>query len=405
MKILHVVPGLGSVYGGPSTSITNLTKSLARLDIEVDIVTTNANGCYQLNVPLQTWIQQDEYRIQYFPCLYMNDYKISMSMTNWLLWHIRDYDIVNTHAIFSYSNLPAYWITKFFHIPNIIHPHGMLDAWALNYKNWKKIPYYNLIEKQALQVAKAIRVLAYSEAESIKDLGLATPLAFIPNGIWQEDFAKLPDPEYFYQNFPQTRDKNLILFLGRIDPKKGLDMLANAFSKIHDHFPKTHLVIAGPDNIGFLPTVNKYFVEAKCLDAVTFTGMLTDSLKTAALAAADIYVAPSYSEGFSMSVLEGMASGLPCVITKACNFPEAADAEAAHVVNIDSDAIANALIHCLTYPEEAKLMGDRARQLVFEKYTWENIALQMKQVYTNILDKNSMSAVSEIHPESEIIKI
>ncbi|QIR37999.1 glycosyltransferase [Tolypothrix sp. PCC 7910] len=405
MKVLHIVPGIGSVYGGPATSILNLVKSLALLGIEVDIVTTNANGYYQLNVPLQTWIQQDGYRIQYFPCLYMNDYKISMSMTNWLLWHIRDYDVVNTHAIFSYANLPAYWITKFFNIPNIIHPHGMLEDWALNYKNWKKLPYYNLIEKQALQVAKAIRVLAYSEVESIKHLGLKTPLAFVPNGIWQEDFIELTNSEYFYQKFPQTRDKNIILFLGRIDPKKGLDILAKAFGKIHEKFPKAHLVIAGPDNINFLPKVKKYFAEAKCLDAVTFTGMLTGSSKNAALAAADMYVAPSYSEGFSMSVLEGMAAGLPCVITTGCNFPEAAVAEAAHVVDIDSDAIANALIHCLTNPEAAKIMGDRARQLVFEKYTWENIALQMKQIYTNILEKNPISTISELSHESGAIKI
>jgi len=115
--------------------------------------------------------------------------------------------------------------------------------------------------------------------------------------------------------------------------------------------------------------------------------MLAGSLKYAALAAASVYVAPSYSEGFSMSVLEGMAAGLPCVITTGCNFPEAAMAQAAHVVKIDADEITRALIQCLSHPQQAKEMGDRARQLIFEHYTWERIAAKMIEVYTAITNK------------------
>ncbi|NEO04037.1 MAG: glycosyltransferase, partial [Moorea sp. SIO3I7] len=127
---------------------------------------------------------------------------------------------------------------------------------------------------------------------------------------------------------------------------------------------------------------------------VTFTGMLTGSLKYAALAAASIYVAPSYSEGFSMSVLEGMASGLPCVITTGCNFPEAATANVAHVVDIDAEAIANALNQCLQFPQQAKEMGTRARQLIFEQYTWDSIAKKMIQVYTAIIQNKPISILS-----------
>ncbi|NET52430.1 MAG: glycosyltransferase, partial [Merismopedia sp. SIO2A8] len=134
-----------------------------------------------------------------------------------------------------------------------------------------------------------------------------------------------------------------------------------------------------------------------CLNSVTFTGMLTGQLKYAALAAANLYVAPSYSEGFSMSVLEGMASGLPCVITKGCNFPEAAAANAAHVVDIKSEAITNALIECLNNPQQAKAMGDRAHKLILEKYTWEQVATKMHKVYTTLVNKNrsTLTTISE----------
>jgi glycosyltransferase involved in cell wall biosynthesis len=122
--------------------------------------------------------------------------------------------------------------------------------------------------------------------------------------------------------------------------------------------------------------------------------MLTGSLKYSALAAASLYVAPSYSEGFSVSVLEGMASGLPCVITTGCNFPEAAAAQAAHVVDIDADEIALALIQCLSNPQQAEEMGQCARQLIFENYTWERIATQMSNIYTSIITKQRIPSES-----------
>jgi glycosyltransferase involved in cell wall biosynthesis len=391
MRVLHVIPAVGSLYGGLSKAVLELVEALGQLEIQVDLVTTNANSIEKLDVPLKRWIQKEHYRIQYFPCWNPGDYKLSTSMSNWLFRHTCDYDIVNTHAIFSLATLPAYWMCQYGQVPYVIHPHGMLETWALSYKSWKKQPYYNLIEKPALQRASTIRVLASREAENIEHLHLNTPLTLLPNGIWKEDFLRLSDPEILYQAFPQIRGKTLILFMGRIDPKKGLDLLATAFSKIHHEFPNTHLVLAGPDNNGFLATAQNYFVEAGCLSAVTFTGMLTGAIKSAAFAAADIYVAPSYSEGFSMSVLEGMASGLPCVFTTGCNFPEAAAAKVAHVVEIDAIAIANALTLCLNDPEPAKAMGDRARQFVFENYTWEKIAANLVKTYQTILDQRSSS--------------
>ena len=114
--------------------------------------------------------------------------------------------------------------------------------------------------------------------------------------------------------------------------------------------------------------------------------MLSGQLKYSALAAANLYVSPSYSEGFSMSVLEGMASGLPCVITTGCNFPEAAAAQAAYVVDINSESISQALIQCLANPQAAKAMGERARQLIFSDYTWDSIAKKMIAVYEAILN-------------------
>ena len=388
MKILIVIPALGNVYGGTSKIVLELAESIGKLGVNVDVVATNANGEKTLDVDLNQWIIQNHYRVRYFSYLDFLDYKFTLSMSQWLFSNVSSYNLVHTHAIFSYPVLVAYWMCQLHKIPYLATPHGMLEPWALAYKIWKKKLYFNWLEKPALQKASAIQMLASTEAEGIKNLDLKPPLVIVPNGIHREDFASLPDPEIFDQQFPETRNKRLIIFLGRIDPKKGLDLLAPAFAQAYQKFPDTHLIIAGPDNTGFLPTAESYFIEAGCSHAVTFTGMLTGDIKYAALAAAKIYVAPSYSEGFSMSVLEGMAAGLPCVITTGCNFPEAGEAEVATIVNIDVGSIAKAIIHLLEDDQQAKNMGYRARQFILDNYTWDKIALKMVSVYENIIQGN-----------------
>ncbi|MEH1774144.1 glycosyltransferase [Nostoc sp.] len=389
MKILFIAPYIGATYGGTSKIVTELVEAIGCLGVSVDLVTTHANGSKNLDVPLNEWIHQKCYRVQYFDCWYRDDFIIAPSLISWLFKNVNNYDIVHSQTVFAPMISVAHSICKYFQIPYIVTPHGMLEPWALSYKAWKKRIYYKVFENPAIQNSSAIQATSSFELNNINSLKFQNTV-FVPNGIRRQEFEPLSNPEIFYQQFPETRGKTLILFLGRIDPKKGLDLLAPAFAKVYNQFPHTHLVVAGPDNIGFMDKAQNYFLQADCLDAVTFTGMVSGALKYAALAAANLYVAPSYSEGFSISILEGMASGLPCIITTACNFPEAAKAEAAHVVEINVNAIANALIECLSNPQQATEMGDRARKFIFQNYTWDRAADKLIQVYKSVIDKKPL---------------
>jgi glycosyltransferase involved in cell wall biosynthesis len=389
MRILVVIPAIGSVYGGPSKSVIELAKSLVKQGINVDLVTTTANGDAELDVPKLTWIEKAGVQIRYFPYFSWGDYKFSFSLAQWLHKNVNKYDVVHTNALFSLPNLPVYWACQQRKVPYLITLHGMLEPWALSYKAHKKKLFYDFLEKPAINKASGIQVLATPEQNSVKTLNLKPPLFLIPNGIFAQDFELLPPASLFLEKFPETKNRKLILFLGRIDPKKGLDLLSSAFAKIHQQFPDTHLAIAGPDNVGYLPTVKNYFQDLGCLDTVTFTGMLTGEMKYSALSAASIYVAPSYSEGFSMSILEGMASGLPCIFTTACNFPEANEAQVAKVVGVNQEEITEALLWCLSNKEEANEMGQRARQFILENYTWNKIAIKLIEVYGSIIENHS----------------
>ena len=383
MKILWVTPYLGKSYGGTSKVVTEIVQELG-LKCQIDIVTTNADDRDVLDVPLNVWLTKSNHRIQYFHCWHRRDLIFSMPLLKWLFENINNYDLVHTNTIFSPLISVVHGICKLKKVPYVVTPHGMLEPWALSYKANKKKYYYQLLEKPLLQRANAIQTLAFSEAQKIQNLGFKQTVT-IPNGIHVREYKSLPNPELFYQQFPHTRNKTLILFLGRIDPKKGLDLLAPAFAEAYRQFPNAHLIVAGPDSINFMPTAEQYFIDAGCREGVTFTRMLKGDVKLAALAAADIYVAPSYSEGFSMSVLEGMASGLPCIITTGCNFPEAATAKVARVVDIDASSVANALIDCLQNPQQARAMGTLARQFIFGNYTWDVAANKLIGVYQQII--------------------
>jgi glycosyltransferase involved in cell wall biosynthesis len=389
VRILVVVPYLDPVYGGPSKVVLERSNYLANANVLVDIITTNAGENFESLPLLNDWEYQDKLRIRHFPCWHKNDLIISNALIKWVIQHVKDYDIVQSHTVFCPLVSFVCLICQFYSIPYSSSPHGMLEPWALAYKGWKKNIYLQLLEKQILSKSSLILALTSTEVEQVKNVtsnNLINSLVS-PNCINLQEFDQLPTPDIFYYKYPFIRDKKIILFLGRIDPKKGLDLLATAFSVVHQQFPQTHLVIAGPDNIGFLPTAKSYFEKLGCLSAVTFTGILTGESKLSALAAADLFVLPSYSEGFSSSVLEGMAAGLPCIITTACNFPEASNAKVVHVVETYAAPITTALIYCLEHPEETKTMGMKARNFIADNYNWEEITITTIEKYQDILNQ------------------
>jgi glycosyltransferase involved in cell wall biosynthesis len=386
MRILVVIPALGAIYGGPSKIATELAAALGRrASLTVDLVTTNANGPDNLTVPCSIWQETNVgYRLKYFQRLGRSEYKLSPALFVWLWRQVKEYDAVLVISIFNFPVLACALACRVKQVPYSVNPQGMLEPWALGYKVWKKQAYYRIIERPlVLRRARAIQALNECEAENIRKLKLGPPVVTLPNGVDRSELepAAESDREAFLSRFSQTRDKTRILFLHRIDPKKGLDLLARSLSAIRARHPMAHLVIAGPDNIGFTDKARSYFTAAGLGDdTVTFTGMLEGAARRGALASAEVFVLPSYSEGFSMAVLEAMAAGLPCVITTGCNFPEAGEAGVARVVPAEAEACAKALEDLLANPKEAMEMGRRAREFVRAHYTWDAIAERMEEI-------------------------
>jgi glycosyltransferase involved in cell wall biosynthesis len=262
--------------------------------------------------------------------------------------------------------------------PYIISAHGMLDLWALRHKRVKKALYAALIEARNLQRAACLRALTLDEVEDYRRVGMGAPIAVVPTGV---EVPTGITGDLFWESYPQLAGRRIILFLGRVHRKKGLDVLLEAWSRIPNPSDDVHVVIAGPDD-GHLPELKQAVEKLGLEHSVTFAGMLYGERKWSALRAASVFVLPSHSEGFSVAVLEALGMGLPVIVTDQCHFPEVKEQHCGWTIQPEIAQVEEALRDFLQLPpEEAVRMGERGRNLVEKRFTWSVIGQQMADVY------------------------
>lgn len=374
---------MGAAYGGPSKVLQELSAALSGEGLSIDVATTNANGRELLQVPLGVAVAEKGVRTYYFPQQGRGSFAFSWPLTQWLWRRALDYDLVHVHSIFSYPTLAASRIAERLRRPYVLTPHGMVEPWCLSYKSWKKRSYLKLVERRSLAQAAALHALVAKEEQHLRALKIVNSTFVLPNGVNLTEFSSLPSRDLFLSRYPQLRGKKIILFLGRIDPKKGLDHLVKALREAPDE--KLALVIAGPDLVDYGDQVRALIAAQNLTEHVTFTGMLLGDLKLAALHAADVFVLPSRSEGFSMAVLEALAAGCPAIITEACNFPEMAAAGAGRVIGTNAGDLTGVLLELLRHDKLRHEMGERGKRLVHRDYSWPIIAARLAHVYDDIL--------------------
>jgi glycosyltransferase involved in cell wall biosynthesis len=283
-------------------------------------------------------------------------------------------DVVHIHGIWQEHCSRTAMLCRRFGKPYVVSAHGMLEPWALRRKAWKKRLYWRTVEQRNLQAAAGLRALTCDEGADYRRLGLLNPVRVIPNGI---DLPEQAEPELFLKKFPPLRGQRLVLFLGRLHAKKGLDILCRAWARLQSQFPDTQLVIAGPDEDGTLARIEGLAREAALSGRVTFTGILTGSAKWSALRAASLFVLPSHSEGFSVAVLEALACGVPVLLTRACHFPEVVSAGCGRETGPEEAGIQDCLASLLSLPPKAlSHMGALGREFVRERFAWSQVARQ-----------------------------
>jgi len=314
-------------------------------------------------------------------------------------------DISHTHGLWLYPSIAAKNYSREKKRPYLISPHGMLDPWALKNSRWKKWIACRIFERGHLHGARCFRALCASEANSIRQFQLKNDIAVIPNGI---DL-----PENLAPSAPPWKDavepqKKVLLYLGRIHPKKGLVNLLKAWGKNQKSEIRNQkseewlLVIAGWDQGGHEAELKRLCAELQISSAdirehspsshfhsplsVIFLGPQFNEAKAACYHHCDAFVLPSFSEGLPMVVLEAWANSKPVIMTPECNLPEGFSAGAALKVEASETGLAAGLdeLRRMTGAERTA-MGSRARDLVVERFTWQRVARQLQSVQEWIL--------------------
>lgn len=384
MRIMHVIPGLAPEDGGVPEACLRLCRELALGGEDVSIYTTgDPNGMYPETDDI---IRGSRVEIKRFPEVGRLKLTFSPSLAMALSRDIPKQDVVHIHSLYKFPSTIAAYFCRKRGVPYLVKPHGTLDPFIFRRHRLGKAVLERLFEWRNLERAAAVHFTSEGERDLVRPLGLNIKSVVVSTAVDLSEYPIEPLRGRFRDRWPETRGKKLILFLGRVNFKKGLDLLSQAFGRLARERDDLRLVIAGPDNEGYEKQVRQWLVNEGVLDRTIFTGMLIGQEKLDALADADCLVLPSYGENFGISVAEAMASSLAVVVSNRVNiWPHVAAAGAGVVVDCEVEPLAEAIAGVLDHRHASLEMGRRGRKLVEEKFTWKSVAQKMIEVYRDVV--------------------
>jgi glycosyltransferase involved in cell wall biosynthesis len=384
LNILHVIPTLDPVAGGPPLIAARLASAQAMLGHQVQVMT------YRSREAGQRRIAAENQRLAGFDRLTLHLLPYITWRERLFGWHalrsaqkiVPQMDIVHLHGVWEPQLLHAASIARKCGKPYLILLNGMLLPWAMRRGVLKK-RFALAIGFRKMLAGGLLQFGSRDEEQAAHDLGFTQPGVIIPNGVSPEELDNPPPLGIFRAAHPELGDEPFVLFLGRLHEQKGIDLLLSAFEIVLAKRPSARLVIAGPD-YGLSANLQQRIAAMNQQNHLLLIGPIYGSQKRSALRDAAYFCLPSRHEGFSLAVLEAMAMGTPVVISPECHFPEVAEAGAGLIPSLDPPAIADALLQMLADAPLRNRASVAAKQLVADHYTWPYIARQTIETYEQL---------------------
>ncbi len=378
---------MASAHGGPTRAIGLMERALTSQGIEVETATTDEDG-FGHRDGIHGWDPSTENGgvHRYFP-LRLRFYKVAPGFARWIVRHVRDYDLVHVHALFSFTSAVAAMAARRAGVPYIVRPLGTLNRYGVEQRRplLKRLSL-SLIEGPILRNAAAVHFTSEVERVEAEALGIPMRSAIIPLGVEPAPSAEQPG---LLERFPELGSARCILFLSRLDPKKNLEGLLRAFSLGSKYLPGTKLVIAGDGQKDYVAGLKALSEHLGLSGKVLWTGHLDGALKAEAFASAQVFVLPSFSENFGIAAAEALMAGLPCVLSSGVAIADAvSQAGAGTIVDMNPESISQALVEIMTNEKGRIAKGASAKRLATEQFSVDAMGANLVRLYSTILSKS-----------------
>lgn len=351
---------MGVKSGGTSSALYGIVQGIEKYKIEVLTYALNEGDELPGNKINVHFINKPDNRFGY-----SSDYSAVLNKADAAIYH--------THGLWQYTEYITAKIARKKKVPYIITPHGMLYPQALRLSKLKKRLFLNLFLLRDLNKAAAIHVTADIEMQHIRNLGITSPIAVIPNPIEAK------------QVFPISKDKIRVGYLGRVHPRKNIERLIYAWHDLGDSVLNSELVIIGAGDERYL-TFLKDEVSRLELKNVCFTGFLVGEEKEKTLQSLSYLAVPSDFENFGMIVAEALQLGIPVIASKGTPWEDLETSQCGWWVDNDVETLTKTIGQAIKLPESERLeMGQRGQQLIKEKYSVEVVSKQMSRLYDWVL--------------------
>jgi glycosyltransferase involved in cell wall biosynthesis len=293
-------------------------------------------------------------------------------------------DVVHLHSLYLFHVWATARLCRRCGVPYLLRPHGTLDPFLWKRHRARKAIMEALFQNRVLREAAAVHYTAEEELRLAEPYVQGAKGVVISNGLDLEQYATLPPSGTFRSQHPEIGDRRIVLFLSRLNFKKGLDLLVPGFARVARQRSDLHLVIAGPDD-GELAATQARVAAEKIVDRVTFVGMLDHQRKLAAFRDAAMFVLPSYSENFGIAIVEALACGVPVATTDKVNIWREIEQAGAGLIGPPAiDSVAQQIETLAADPARAAAMGERGKALVAQKFSWSKIARDLETVYRSL---------------------
>jgi glycosyltransferase involved in cell wall biosynthesis len=367
ISVGHVIDSVADEASGPSYSVPGLCEALARHGDEVRLFTISDK------ITGAARYRHEQFDQDWKTVPVLRKVRASRALYEALDRFAADLNVFHTHGLWLMANIYPAWVAQHYKLPFIVSPRGMLGQGALRFSRFRKLAFWYALQGSALRSATCFHATSEQEYRDVRAAGLHQPVAIVPNGI------DLPSEGAIVKAADGPRT---LLFLGRIHPKKGIDTLIEAWSKLEDKFPDWRLKIVGPlANNDYAKKLQR-MIDGEGLARAKFAGPLYGASKSEAYATAALFILPTLDDNFAMTVAEALAHGTPVISTKGAPWQNLETNGCGWWIDHGVSALVSVLDLAMSIDRQRLAeMGQAGRVWMERDFSWNSVARSMDSVY------------------------